>query len=103
MFCVTVAYPRKDDGYFDFAYYTEQHVPMVARLLGDNAIRTEVRKGVGTPDGSAPDFVCLASFWIKSMPEMLATLDEHGQVIMADILNYTDIQPLLQLDEVVAA
>lgn len=102
MFCVSVAYPSKDGGTFDFEYYTKKHVPLVARLVGANAVKAEVRKGVASPDGSAPSFVCLANFWIKSPQEFQATLATHGKEIMGDIPNFTNIQPILQVDEVLA-
>ena len=102
MFCVSVAYPRKDGGTFDFDYYTRNHVPLVARLVGANAVRAEVRKGIASPDGSAPSFVCLANFWINSFEEFQATLAAHGSEIMGDIPRFTNIQPILQIDEVLA-
>lgn len=101
MFCVSVAYPRRDGGTFNFDYYTKQHVPMVARYAGANAVKVEVRKGVASPDGSAPSFVCLANIWITSADEFQAMLANHGEEIMGDIPNFTNIQPFLQIDEVV--
>jgi uncharacterized protein (TIGR02118 family) len=74
---------------------------MVTRFLGPNTVRAEIRKGVASPDGSAASFVCLGSIWIKSIEEFQATLAQHGKEIMGDIPNYTNIQPILQLDEVV--
>lgn len=100
MFCVSVAYPRKDGGTFDFEYYMKKHVPLVARHVGANAVKAEVRKGIASPDGSAPSFVCMANFWIRSVPEFQATLAAHGKEIMGDIPNFTNIQPILQVDEV---
>ena len=102
MFCVSVAYPRQDGGTFNFEYYTKQHVPLVARLVGANAIKAEVRKGVASPDGSAPAFVCLANFWIKSAQDFQTTLATHGKEIMGVIPNFSNIQPILQVDEVLA-
>jgi uncharacterized protein (TIGR02118 family) len=101
MFCISVAYPKKDDGTFDFTYYATKHIPMVVRFLGTNAVRAEIRKGVASPDGSAASFVCLANIWIKSVEEFQATLAQYGKEIMGDIPNYTNIQPILQVDEVV--
>jgi len=101
MYCVTVAYPRKDGGKFDFDYYAKKHIPMVTRYLGANSIKAEIRKGIASPDGSPASFVCIASIWINSIEEFQATLTEHGKEIMGDIPNYTNIQPILQVDEVV--
>ena len=102
MFCVSIAYSNQEGGKFDFAYYTKQHIPMVTRFLGSNAIRSEVRKGVSAPDGSAAAFICLANFWVKSVEEFQATLAKHGAEIMGDVPNYTNLQPILQVDEVLA-
>ena len=102
MFCVSIAYPKEEGGTFDFEYYARKHIPMVTGLLGANADRAEVRKGVASPDGSAATFVCLANIWIKSVDELQATLAKHGNEIMGDIPNFTNIQPIIQVDEVVA-
>ena len=102
MYCISIAYPKKVGGTFDFDYYAKKHIPMVALFLGANAVRGEVRKGVASPDGSAASFVCMANIWIKSVDEFQATLAKHGKEIMGDIPNFTNIQPILQVDEVVA-
>lgn len=102
MYCVSVAYPQKPGGTFDFEYYVQKHVPLVAGLVGTNAIKAEVRKGIASADGSAAHFVCMANFWIKSVPEFQATLAKHGKEILGDIPNFTNIEPILQVDAVVA-
>jgi len=101
MYCVSIAYPKKDGGTFDFDYYVKKHIPMVTRFLGANTVRAEVRKGVASPDGSAVSFVCLANIWIESVEELQSTLAKHGKEIMGDIPNFTSIQPIIQVDEVV--
>ena len=103
MYCVSVAYPQTAGGTFDFDYYAQQHMPLVARHVGANAIKAEVRKGLASPDGSAPAFVCIANFWIKSVPDFQATLAQHGQEIMGDVPNFTNITPILQVDEVLVS
>ena len=59
MYCVSIAYPQAAGASFDFSYYLEQHMPMVTRLLGDNCLKSQVRKGITAPDGSPAAFVCL--------------------------------------------
>ena len=101
MYCISIAYPKKDGGTFDLDYYAKKHIPMVTGFLGVNTVKTEVRKGIASPDGSAASFVCMANIWIKSVDEFQATLAKHGNEIMGDISNFTNIQPILQVDEVV--
>ena len=102
MYCISIAYPKTDGGTFDFDYYLKKHIPMVGGYLGNNVDRAEVRKGVASPDGSAASFICMANIWIKSVEELQATLAQHGGEIMGDIPNFTNIQPIIQVDEVVA-
>ncbi len=102
MFCVSIAYPKTDGGTFDFDYYSKKHIPMVGANLGNNLEKSEVRIGVASPDGSPASFVCMANIWIKYVEELQATLGEHGGEIMGDIPNFTNIQPIIQVDEVVA-
>ena len=100
MFCITGVYPNKDGAQFDFEYYTTKHLPMGACYLGDNVVKVEVRKGVASADGSAPPFVCVVNVWINSVEEFQSAMAEHGEKLMSDIPNYTNIEPIMQVDEV---
>ncbi|BCG26901.1 hypothetical protein TUM18999_50920 [Pseudomonas tohonis] len=102
MYCLFVAYPNNEGGTFDFDYYLKTHIPMVSEMLGDNLVRVEVRKGLASGDGSAAPFLCLANIWIKSIDSLQATLRKNGQAINEDIPRYTNIAPLLQVDEVLS-
>jgi uncharacterized protein (TIGR02118 family) len=101
MYCASGFYPRTEGGTFNFDYYAKKHIPMVVALLGRNAIRSEVRKGVAAADGSPAPYVCVGSVWVHSIDEFLATLARHGPQIMGDVPNYTNIPPVLQVEEVV--
>ena len=94
---VTVLYPNQPDTKFDFEYYLSKHVPWVSGLVGQTI---EVRRGISSATGSRPAFICVATIFINSVQEFQAVLSEHGEKIMADIPNYTNSQPILQLDEV---
>ena len=94
---VTVLYPNGEGARFDFDYYTRKHVPWVAGLVGQ---KIEVRKGLSAPGGAPAPFLCVASIHISSIEDFQAVLAQHGAQIMADIANYTNVQPLIQIDEV---
>jgi len=96
---VTVLYPNGANVKFDFDYYLAKHVPWVAGLVGRSI---EVRRGVSSPTVS-PAFVCIATIHIESAAEWDAVLEQHGAQIMADIPNYTNSSPVLQIDEVLRA
>jgi uncharacterized protein (TIGR02118 family) len=96
---VTVAYPNQSGAKFDFDYYMQKHIPMVASLLGTSI---EVSKGIGTPTGEPVASLCVARIHIRSIEEFSAAMAKHGAQIIGDIPNYTNIQPTLQIDEALA-
>jgi len=100
MYCVSIAYPNKESARFDFDYFAQKHIPLVTGHLAANAVKSEVRKGLSSPDGSPAAFTCMANIWIRSLEEFRGVMAEHGREIMADVPNYTDIEPILQIDEV---
>jgi uncharacterized protein (TIGR02118 family) len=93
---VTVLYPNKAGARFDFVYYKEKHIPMVEGLLNT---KIEVRKGIPSPGSPLVPFVCTASIHINSVDEFAAAMAKHGQQVLGDIPNYTDIQPIVQIEE----
>ena len=94
---VTVLYPNKDGANFNFEYYTKKHVPWVAGLVGNSI---EVRRGLSSVTGASAPFVCLATIQVNSIDEFRATFAKHGAEILADIPNYTNIEPFVQFDEI---
>jgi uncharacterized protein (TIGR02118 family) len=100
MMCATVIYPNQQDAKFDFEYYMKKHIPMVEKLLNTTI---EVMRGLSSPSGPPVPFVCTARIKINSAQEHSAAMATHGAQILGDIPNYTNIQPLVQIDELVEA
>jgi uncharacterized protein (TIGR02118 family) len=99
MYYVTVLYPNREGMRFDFDYYMSRHIPMVARLLSTTV---EVTRGVGTPTGTPAAFLYAARIRVRSLDEYQAAIAQHGAQIIGDIPNYTDVQPNVQIDEIVS-
>lgn len=97
MYYATVMYPNRDDVKFDLDYYMTKHIPMVSRLLGTTI---EVCKGIATPTGTAAPYLCTARIRVNSVEEFQAAMAQHGAQIMADIPNYCNAQPTVQIDEI---
>jgi uncharacterized protein (TIGR02118 family) len=100
MIRVTVLYPNGEGKKFDMAYYTGKHLPMVKQKLGAALRGMTVDQGVaGGPPGSRPPFVAMVHLAFDSADAFRAAFDPHGKAIMADLPNYTDIQPTIQISE----
>jgi uncharacterized protein (TIGR02118 family) len=100
MYCVTVLYPSAPEGHFDFDYYRDIHIPMMVELLGDNVLRVEVRRGVQAVDGTPAPFHCLLNTHIRSAEQFQAVMQANAELVAADIPRYTNLQPVIQIDEI---
>ena len=104
MIKVTVRYPNEQGKRFDLDYYTGKHVPMVGQLLESfGLVRGEVEKGIsGTDPNSAPDFVVVGTLYFNTLDGVHEGFKTHGREIMGDIPNYTEIQPQIQISEILS-
>ncbi len=102
MIRVSVMYPYAEGTRFDHAYYRDRHVPMVKAMLGTACAYYTIEKGVsGRAPGAPPPFVAGCAFICDSIEGYRAAIQPHGATIAADIANYTDITPVLQISELV--
>jgi uncharacterized protein (TIGR02118 family) len=101
MFRLTVAYPAKEDGHFDFEYYTSKHMPMVEKFIGADVERIETSRGMAGAGGGAAPYTCIGQIYLKSLDSFGAAMEKHGGEIMGDIPNYTNIEPVVQIEELV--
>jgi uncharacterized protein (TIGR02118 family) len=98
-----VLYPASAGARFDHAYYRDKHMPLVARRLGQACLSYSIDKGLagGAPDAPSP-FLAACSVTCESVESLQHALGPHVQEILADIPNYTDVQPVIWISEVVA-
>jgi uncharacterized protein (TIGR02118 family) len=98
---VSVLYQNSEGRRFDMAYYINKHMPMVKEKLGSACKRVDVDEGLGgAQPGSKPAFVAMAHLLFESAEGFQNAFGPHADAIMGDIPNYTDIQPIIQLNEV---
>ena len=101
MIKVSVFYPNNEGSKFDMHYYCNSHIPMVRQKLGAACKGAAVEKGVAGPTpGSRPAFIAMGHIYFESAEAFQTAFGPHAEAIMADIPNYTDIQPTLQISEV---
>ncbi len=102
MIKVSVMYPNTAGARFDHAYYRDKHMPLVKSSMGDKCLFYTVDKGLagGAPGEPAP-FVGMCHIFSDSVESFQAGFGPHAKEILADIANYTDLQPVMQISEVV--
>jgi uncharacterized protein (TIGR02118 family) len=101
MIKVSVMYPNASDARFDMTYYLDRHMPMVRDLMGGVLKGINVEQGLagGQPGAPAP-YVALAHLFFESVDAFQAAFAEHSGAILADIPNYTNTQPMVQISQV---
>lgn len=101
MIKVSILYPNGDGKTFDMDYYCNKHVPMVAGLLGDSVKGATVEKGLGgaAPDSPAP-YTAMGNLYFDTVQSFENSFKSNAETIMADIPNYTNIEPVIQISEV---
>jgi uncharacterized protein (TIGR02118 family) len=100
---VSVFYPNTDGKKFNMAYYCESHIPLVSKTLG-KALKGESYDqgmGGGAPGTPAP-FVAIAHLYFDSMDAFGQAFAAGAPILMADIPNFTNIEPIVQISEVIA-
>ncbi len=101
MIKVSVLYPKTATSKFDIDYYCNRHMPMVQQKLGAALKRMAVDHGLaGGAPGSAPPYAAIGHLYFDSVEAFQAAFGPHAKEIMADIPNYTDVQPAVQVSEV---
>jgi uncharacterized protein (TIGR02118 family) len=98
---VSVFYPHKAGAKFDMDYYCDSHMPLVQSKLKPALKGMAVDKGLagGTP-GAPPSYVAMCHLWFDSVAAYERAFETAASAIMSDIPNYTDIEPVVQISEV---
>jgi uncharacterized protein (TIGR02118 family) len=99
---VSVMYPNTPGARFDHVYYRDKHMPLLKARMGDACKTYTVDKGIagGTPDAPAT-YIGMCHIFCDSVEAFQAGFGPHANEILADIPNYTDQSPVVQISEVV--
>ena len=102
MIKVSVMYPNTPGARFDHAYYRDKHMPLLKARMGESCKSYTVDKGLaGLGPGAPAPYVGMCHIFCDSVESFQAGFGPHIAEIMGDIANYTDLQPVVQISEVV--
>jgi len=100
---ISILYPNNKESRFDLDYYINTHMPMSIDLLSSHpsfkGVSVEHGVGSATP-GAEPAFVAMCHFHFDSIEGFMAAFVPHAAKLQADMLNYTEIEPVIQFNEV---
>jgi uncharacterized protein (TIGR02118 family) len=101
MIKISVYYPNSSGVRFDMNYYVSKHLPMVQKKIGPALKAVAAEQGVagGTPGSPAP-YIAVGHLTFDSVEAFQSAFGPHAESIMADVANYTNVQPIIQIGEV---
>ena len=103
MFNISSLYPKKPGYRFDFDYYLQQHMPMSIKKLSEaKGFRgVSVERGLDAADPKMEStYVAMCHYYFDTVEDFLAAFMPHAEELQGDISNYTDIVPIIQINQV---
>lgn len=101
MIKVSVFYPNSAGVRFDMNYYVAKHLPMVQHKIGAALKGVAAEQGLaGATPGSPATYVAVGHLLFDSVEAFQAAFAPHAQEITADVANYTNVEPIIQVSEI---
>jgi uncharacterized protein (TIGR02118 family) len=101
MITVNVLYRHSDTLKFNMNYYLDTHIPLISKLLGAALKGVIVQQGLaGGAPGSPPQFAVITVLRFDSMDAFQKAFTPHAPAVMADVVNFTNVEPTIQFNDV---
>jgi uncharacterized protein (TIGR02118 family) len=103
MINISSIYPNKEGSKFDFDYYINTHMPMSLEMLsGAKGFRgVSVERGINLDKPEIQSsYIAMCHYYFDSIEEFLQAFEPHAEALQGDIKNYTDIEPVIQINKV---
>ena len=99
---ISILYPNTPGARFDFNHYTEKHMPRSIELLSKHAgfRGVSVERGVAGETMGPPAYVAMCHFEFTTAEAFLEAFLPNAPELQGDMPNYTDIKPVIQINEV---
>jgi uncharacterized protein (TIGR02118 family) len=100
MTIVSVLYPRHSESRFDHEYYLQKHMPLVQQRWTEmGMVQMEWMRGLASPGGGEPGYEVITLLTFLSSEAFEAALASSGSEVLGDVPNFTNVQPLVQINE----
>jgi uncharacterized protein (TIGR02118 family) len=103
MIKISILYSNNKDSRFDMSYYFDTHMPLSIGLLsthsGFKGISVERGLGGAMP-GTDVAYIAMCHFLFDSAEDFMDAFTPHAAELQGDMPNYTDIEPIIQVSEV---
>ena len=102
MIKVSVMYPNTPGARFDHDCYRDKHLPLIKKRMGAGLKYYTIDKGLsGGAPGAPATYVGMCHLLCDSVESYESSYRPHAEEILADIRNFTNQTPVVQISEVV--
>ncbi len=100
MIRVAVLYPNSEGKSFNVEYYKNKHMKLAWEKLGPlGMVSCEVDAGIAGMGDTPPPYAAIGYVIFETVDEFQSAFAQAGGELVADIPNYTDIEPTIQISE----
>jgi uncharacterized protein (TIGR02118 family) len=98
MIRISAVYPNETGSRFDADDYLGRHEPLAREMLSPHGL-LDIRSttGIANLDGTPPAYWAISELIFASRAHFGAAMAACGEAIFADIPNYTNVSPILQI------
>jgi uncharacterized protein (TIGR02118 family) len=100
MIRVSVIYPNKPEKKFNIDYYINNHMPLVVeKYTPFGLLSAEVDSAKVTEGNQSAPYIAIGYMIFESTKSFMKAFQAAGNDVMADLINFTDIEPKIQISE----
>ncbi|HUS00680.1 MAG TPA: EthD family reductase [Chitinophagaceae bacterium] len=98
---ISIFYPNTTGGRFDTDYYINKHMPMSIEKQGTALKGVSVELGLTEEfPGTQTSYIAMCHLLYDSVEAFQLAFAPHAEVLTKDMINYTNIEPVIQVSEV---
>ena len=100
MIRVAVLYSKSEDSSFDVEYYKKTHMALVKERLDPlGMVGCEVDAGVVGMSDAPPPYAAIGYLFFETVEQFQSAFAAVGAELIADVPNYTNIEPVIQISD----
>jgi len=108
MIRVSIIYPQASNEsdkpqVFDLDYYHTKHLPLVNELYSEFGLsHWQIDKGISLSSRQPASFIAAGYLFFDSIDSVKQAFKNQSAAVMADIKNFTNIEPQISFSEIIA-
>jgi uncharacterized protein (TIGR02118 family) len=101
MIKISVMYPNEPDGRFNLEYYRDKHMPFLKAQMGAYCKSYAIDHGIGGGTPGAPaTYIAVGHIFCDTLEDFHAGFGGRIDEILEDVENFTNLMPVIQINEV---